>query len=98
MKLKLAKEFSLCAKIMRLLASAALICAALCIDPVFGQIKKARVLVDSYVDKGYLDTKETDDGMRPETYHFVEGKFVGAIFVMKVCEKSPLWRSPKILR
>ena len=98
MKLKPAKEFSLCAKIMRLLAPAALICAALCIDPVFGQIKKARVLVDSYADKGYLDTKETDDGLRPETYHIVERKFVGVIFVIKVCDKFPSWRLTKIMR
>ena len=89
MKLTPAKEFSLCTRIMRFLVPAASICAMLYTDPVFGQIKKARVLVDSYADKGYQDTKETDDGLRPETYHFVEGKFVGAIFAIKVCEKSP---------
>ena len=98
MKLKSAKEFSLFAKIMRLLVPAALICTALFNVPVFGQIKKARVLVDSYADEGYLDTKETNDGLRPETYHIVERKFVGAIFVIKVCEKFPSWRLPEILR
>ena len=51
MKLKSAKEFSLFAKIMRLLVPAALICTALFNVPVFGQIKKARVLVD------YMRTK-----------------------------------------
>ena len=85
MKLKFAKEFSLFAKIMRLLVPAVPICTALFNVPVFGQIKKARVLVDSHADEGYLDTKETDDGLSPETYHIVKRKFVGAIFVIKVC-------------
>ena len=98
MKRKSAKEFSLFAEIMRLLVPAALICKALFNVPVFGQIRKARVLVDSYAYEGYLDTKETDDGLYPETYHIVERKFVGAIFVIKVCEKFPSWRLPKILR
>ena len=98
MKRKSAKEFSFRTKIMRLLVPAVLICTALFIVPVFGQIKKAGVLVDSYSDEGYLDTKETDDGLLPETYHIVERKFVGAIFVIKVCEKFPSWSSTKIMR
>jgi len=89
MKLTPAKEFSLCTRIMRLLVPAASICAMLYTDPVFGQIKKARVLVDSYADKGYLDTKETDDGLRPETYHFVEGKFVGGYIRDKSLREVP---------
>ena len=98
MKRKSTKEFSFSAKIMRLLVPAALICTALLIVPVYGQIRKARVLVDSYADEGYPDTKETDDGLRPETYHIVERKFVGVIFVIKVCDKFPSWRLTKIMR
>ena len=50
MKRKSAKEFSFLAKIMRLLVPAVLICTALFIVPVFGQIKNAGVLVDSFSD------------------------------------------------
>lgn len=58
-------------------------------DSSYGQIKKARVLVDSYADKGYLEDKETDDGLRPETYHFVEGKFVGGYIRDKSLREVP---------
>ncbi len=50
------KKFSRRPKIPRAVAPV-LIGLALLIDPIFGQIKKARVLVDSYADKGYLDNK-----------------------------------------
>ena len=81
------EHFHIC-RLLRLLAGAFAI-LALSVDSGFGQIKKARVLVDSYADKGYLDAKETDDGLRPETYHFVEGKFVGGYIRDKSLREVP---------
>jgi hypothetical protein len=62
---------------------------ALLADLSYGQVKKARVLVDSYADKGYLENKETDDGLLSETYHFVEGKFVGGYIRDKSLREVP---------
>jgi len=75
-------------KITRILAPLLVGFASLA-DSSYGQIKKARVLVDSYADKGYLEDKETDDGLRPETYHFVEGKFVGGYIRDKSLREVP---------
>ncbi len=55
----------------------------------FGQLKKARVLVDSYAEENYLETKESDDGLQRETYHFVEGKFVGGYIRDKSLTEVP---------
>ncbi len=45
--------------------------------PLAGAEKKARVLVDSFAEKDYLSSKDKGDGLVPETYHLVQGKFIG---------------------
>lgn len=51
--------------------------------------KRARVLVDSFAEKDYLKSKETDEGLVPETYHLVQGKFIGGYISDKTLSGVP---------
>lgn len=57
----------------------ALICLCLAVfaSQLSGKVDKARVLVDSFADPNYIEKKSTEDGLAPETYHLLKGKFVG---------------------
>jgi len=56
---------------------------------LWGAERKARVLVDSFADENYLESKEADEGLVRETYHMVKGKFIGGYINDKTFEKVP---------
>ncbi len=51
--------------------------------------KRARVLVDSFAETDYLQAKETDEGLLPETYHLVQGKLIGGYINDRSLNKVP---------
>ncbi len=51
--------------------------------------RKARVLVDSFAEEDYLKSKETKEGLVPESYHLVQGKKIGGYIDDKTLNEVP---------
>ena len=56
---------------------------------LFAAKRRARVLVDSFAEENYLKSKETDEGLVPETYHLVQGKKIGGYISDKSLSDVP---------
>lgn len=56
---------------------------------LFAAEKRARVLVDSFAEENYLKSKETGEGLVPETYHLVRGKKIGGYIKDKSLNEVP---------
>ena len=66
---------------------------------LFAAEKRARVLVDSFAEENYLKSKETGEGLVPETYHLVQGKkisFKANIVQVLIKHKSHLLDSVRL--
>ncbi len=50
---------------------------------------KARVLVDSFAEPSYAEEKDKDGALAPETYHLVQGKFIGGYIADKTLKDVP---------
>jgi len=51
--------------------------------------RRASVLVDSFAEENYLKSKETDEGLLPETYQLVQGKKIGGYISHKSLSDVP---------
>ena len=56
---------------------------------LFAAERRARVLVDSFAEENYLKSKETDEGLLPETYQLVQGKKIGGYISHKSLSDVP---------
>jgi hypothetical protein len=51
--------------------------------------RRASVLVDSFAEENYPNSKETDEGLVPETYQLVQGKKIGGYISHKSLSDVP---------
>ena len=51
--------------------------------------RRASVLVDSFAEENYLKSKETDEGLLPETNQLVQGKKIGGYISNKSLSDVP---------